>query len=629
MRGHALDRWAPHKSLRSPFRSPAWRPLIDRADWTAARSTVGQDYPGPEPLLLPGTRGKLFASYFPPAATPHAAGDILVVPPFAEEMNRCRAMLSLQARALAAIGVGTLIVDPYGTGDSAGDFIDGSWSLWRDDLRGALAWLRARGRGCGSLLGVRLGAIMAAELAQQDGRIEHLLFWQPVLNGKQFQTQFLRIRIAAELEQPDRIKTTGELRALAAKGEAVEVSGYKIGPQLSLELDQVALASAAQLGASRVDWFEVLTAADSNVPPASTKAYEEFRAAGSNIHLATAIGPPFWHVHERELAPALIEATTACVAAWSVAGEPARAPVAMGAAANETESGPAVEQPLTFPCGADRLSAVLHRGRAGQRRGVVIIVAGGPQYRAGAHRQFVTLARRLAAEGYPVLRFDLRGMGDSSGEYVGFQHSEPDIRAAIDTLIARTPGLDEVVLLGECESASGILFYAFRDPRVRGGVLINPWVRTEEGQAQVIVKHYYLDRLRSKEFWTLVRTGRFDIGTSLRSLVDVLRAYWRGKRQMAKSSSTTTADDISQLPLPVKTAVGLRRFTGQVLLLMSGRDYIAREFDEVTSASRAWDGLLADPRIARRDVAGADHTFSKEAWKGAAADSVVEWMARW
>ena len=87
-------------------------------------------------------------------------------------------------------------------------------------------------------------------------------------------------------------------------------------------------------------------------------------------------------------------------------------------------------------------------------------------------------------------------------------------------------------------------------------------------------------------------------------------------------------DDISGLPLPVRTAEGLRRFKGRSLLLMSGVDLIAREFDEVTSASRAWDGLLTNPQLQRVDVECADHTFSREVWKSAAADAVAGWLQR-
>ena len=76
----------------------------------------------------------------------------------------------------------------------------------------------------------------------------------------------------------------------------------------------------------------------------------------------------------------------------------------------------------------------------------------------------------------------------------------------------------------------------------------------------------------------------------------------------------------------LKTATGLSRYKGRVLLLMSGNDYIADEFDEVTAASRAWDGLLTNPRVLRKDVAGADHTFSKKIWKDEASGAVVDWV---
>ena len=113
------------------------------------------------------------------------------------------------------------------------------------------------------------------------------------------------------------------------------------------------------------------------------------------------------------------------------------------------------------------------------------------------------------------------------------------------------------------------------------------------------------------------------------SAATVGRAYLRGRLMFARARADAGQGDISGLPLPQRTAAGLGRFKGQSLLLMSGHDYIAREFDEVTAASRAWDGLLADPRVQRRDIDGADHTFSRKAWKSAASDAVVDWMRGW
>ena len=72
-------------------------------------------------------------------------------------------------------------------------------------------------------------------------------------------------------------------------------------------------------------------------------------------------------------------------------------------------------QPVAFACGQDWLLGVVTRPEKPRSRGVLVAV-GGPQYRAGSHRQFVLLANDLAAQGYAVMRFDYRGMGDSTGE---------------------------------------------------------------------------------------------------------------------------------------------------------------------------------------------------------------------
>ena len=101
---------------------------------------------------------------------------------------------------------------------------------------------------------------------------------------------------------------------------------------------------------------------------------------------------------------------------------------------------PVTEQALTFDCEADALVGILHVPAAPCDVGVVVIV-GGPQYRAGSHRQFVLLARELAAAGYAVLRFDYRGMGDSGGEPRDFERVSVDIAAAIALMTERVAGV--------------------------------------------------------------------------------------------------------------------------------------------------------------------------------------------
>ena len=576
----------------------------------------------PVVFFLDGYATKLHATYFPPTGPRHAVGSVLFVPPFAEELNRCRAMVAIQARAFSQIGIGTLILDLRGTGDSEGDFVDATWESWRGDLQRGVHWLRSQAGGCTTLWALRLGAVLASQVARDVGAIERLLLWQPVMDSKQAFTQFLRIRIAAEMGLADRVKTTGELRDRSAQGESIEVSGYRLGPALVRALDETNFDSSAISGAVRLDWIEVLARKEDELAPVTQKRMEAMRQAGASVLPGSVVGPAFWQVHEREVAPMLIQETTARALTWTSGKQAPGQSVQFAAPDNRTGA----EMPMGFVCGTDYLIGVLHKGADDATVGVVIVVAGGPQYRVGAHRQFVTMARRLASAGSPVLRFDLRGMGDSTGEHLGYQHAEVDIRSAVDSLMMNQPQLRQVVLLGECESASGILFYAWKDPRISGTVLINPWVRTDEGRAQVIVRHYYMQRLFSAEFWNHVLRGHFKARESLGSLWAVMGDFFRGRLRMARQRAQPQLDDISDLPLPVRVAEGLRRFRGRSLLLMSGFDYIAREFDEVTRTSKAWAGLLDSERLRRVDIANADHTFSREIWKFAAADAVSLWL---
>jgi len=89
------------------------------------------------------------------------------------------------------------------------------------------------------------------------------------------------------------------------------------------------------------------------------------------------------------------------------------------------------EQALVFDCQGEQLIGIIHQGESEIRIGVLIVV-GGPQYRVGSHRQFLLLARALALHGTPVMRFDVRGMGDSGGEQRFFDQLDDDIRAAVD-----------------------------------------------------------------------------------------------------------------------------------------------------------------------------------------------------
>jgi exosortase A-associated hydrolase 1 len=285
------------------------------------------------------------------------------------------------------------------------------------------------------------------------------------------------------------------------------------------------------------------------------------------------------------------------------------------------------QQALAFDCGGDTLYGILHRPApsiATGRRGVVIVV-GGPQYRAGSHRQFVLLARALAAGGVPVLRFDYRGMGDSEGSPRSFENVDADLRAAIDALLMAVPGLAEVALWGLCDGASAAVFYARHDPRVTGIALLNPWVRTEAGAARATLKHYYRARLLQPALWRKIAAGRFELRAALRSAWGLLQSA-RAARAAAAAGDQRPDGGAA---LPERMHMGLRGFDGRVLLMLSGADLTAQEFSGVAAGSASWRALVEAPRVTRHTLAGADHTCSRAAWRDQVADWTCNWIASW
>lgn len=245
----------------------------------------------------------------------------------------------------------------------------------------------------------------------------------------------------------------------------------------------------------------------------------------------------------------------------------------------------------------------------------VIIIVGGPQYRAGSHRQFVLTARHLAIHGYPAFRFDYRGMGDSEGDSHDFLNVERDVSAAAQAFVKNFPRVNKIVLWGLCDGASAALLTwgDLTAAPVVGLCLLNPWVRSEAGLARTHVKYYYLQRLRDREFWLKLFSGRI-AGTAVLGLVNNLKLAGKIPKK------TTSASFQNRM------AQALKRFDGATLLILSGADHTAQEFIEHSRTDINWQGLLNYKNIVVKNIAGADHTFSNFDDKITTDDITVIWL---
>ena len=275
----------------------------------------------------------------------------------------------------------------------------------------------------------------------------------------------------------------------------------------------------------------------------------------------------------------------------------------------------ASEQAFAFGAEQGPLLGILHEpvGEA-EPRGVVIVV-GGPQYRVGSHRQFVLLGRELALHGVPVLRFDHRGVGDSGGEPRGFERLGDDLLLAIDELQRRAPSVRSVCVWGLCDGASAALMHATSDARVDSLVLLNPWVRTDGSLAQAYVDNYYGRRLRNPAFWRKVLTNP--------------AALWRGLLGYAGNRRESAQASTASAPVPgflTDMLSGAQLFRGRVLLILSGADTVAAEFDRLVERHPAWREAFARPGVATVRIGAANHTFSRREWRDQVAAQTVSFV---
>lgn len=221
-------------------------------------------------------------------------------------------MAALAARAFAQRGWVVLQMDLLGCGDSAGDFRDASWAGWLDDLSLAWALLATLCAAPTVVWTVRAGSLLAADwLASHEGRSPALLMWQPVTNGRQHLTQFLRLKAASEMLVDGDVKIAmANIRTDLESGRAVEVAGYNLSPQLASGLDAATLRLPPSYQAS-VGVLEVCGGDRVEASPALRVLQQKWSESGIDAELDVLSGPAFWQTQEIETVPALADRSTA------------------------------------------------------------------------------------------------------------------------------------------------------------------------------------------------------------------------------------------------------------------------------------------------------------------------------
>lgn len=248
--------------------------------------------------FVSGTKDCLFCLCAEPAKS--IDHRIILVPPFAEEMNCCRHFFAQIRQRLCSKGFTVIQPDMFGTGDSVGQFGDATWQIWKEDLKHCfLSDVHSESLKT-SVLAIRSGCLLiqdcllSCDTSVQTTCIENLIYIQPERIGRNVIDKLLRLQIASDRLAGKDSKTRKMLWEQFEKGGSLSIAGYEIGAELATQMRDVSINSDSHTFAGNHVWLELADGADESVIP--DQWY---------VHLAPS--KPFWQVHDIEPDEELID----------------------------------------------------------------------------------------------------------------------------------------------------------------------------------------------------------------------------------------------------------------------------------------------------------------------------------
>jgi len=244
-----------------------------------------------------------------------------------------------------------------------------------------------------------------------------------------------------------------------------------------------------------------------------------------------------------------------------------------------------MRQWLSFSCDGVELAAALDEapGFSG-----LLIVSGGNETLSGSHGNMAKLAARVAEAGYPVFRYDRRGVGDAAGDNGAFESGGPDLAAAVSAFRGAAPGVARIVGFGNCDGASTLALFG-RDLGIDALVLANPWVIETVGEMPpaAAIKARYRQKLMDPKEWLRLLRGGVNIGKLFKGLrAASVKAPTGGLAERMRSAIVTA-------PCPVQ-------------IVLARRDATALAFAD------AWGGRT-EAHIGIAEIDSNSHSFARPA----------------
>ena len=286
-----------------------------------------------------------------------------------------------------------------------------------------------------------------------------------------------------------------------------------------------------------------------------------------------------------------------------------------------------IEQPRFLPAAVDTLFCIETLPDDPSGVGVVLAPAGGYTFTPQRNRWGVEFARRLAAAGHQVVRFDWAGIGDSTGSVDTFALDRPavsDLRLAMGCVRE-----SRIVIVGQCYGARTALALAAEDGAVAGVILISPPVRDHaRGEGTATKKAYDLsasDYL--KEGAKRIRFSMLTDRTELVRMARIGRAFAkaRWKKATARFRETDPAPWLSKPFLNQLTQLVSRGTPCLVVYGSEENDYL--EFAEARQG-RLGRLLSAASSVDVEVLPGSVHALDRVEVQEAVIATTEAWLRR-
>ncbi|MEA3399801.1 MAG: alpha/beta fold hydrolase [Armatimonadota bacterium] len=277
-----------------------------------------------------------------------------------------------------------------------------------------------------------------------------------------------------------------------------------------------------------------------------------------------------------------------------------------------TEVTQLTERHLFFTSHGQRVLGVLHEPQRPGRDGALVFLHGWAGYRIGPHQMFTKMARRATDRGFPCLRFDFRGRGDSEGDAEATTLSTmiEDAQAAVG-MVCEEVGVERAALIGDCSGSEVAIGAGPLDERIDSLVLWSaPIVAGDRAEADRAKRRSiyatYVAKLFRRETWSKLFAGRLQPRM-------ILRALTRGGKGAGEEGAESDRE--------IDWYDRFVRLEGEVLFIYGGNDPTApsalEHYEELSRrAGRAFNSHV---------VEGANHAFYSLGWE----DEVIEVSLRW